>query len=76
MQVPSHIICDICGRPKGETNHWLAAITIPANDQDLRGIAFAPIDTPVNDPAIKKEHICGQACAHKRFSQWLETLTA
>jgi hypothetical protein len=73
----THITCDVCGQPKGETNHWLQCITQPpiADLPGIVGIGFGPIDAPVSDPDIKIEHLCGQACAMKRFSQWLETLT-
>jgi len=76
MEVPGHIICDVCGRDKGETNHWIIAATIPPTPEAPGeiGIGFAPMGTPVNDPDAKIEHLCGQGCATKRFSQWLETL--
>jgi hypothetical protein len=71
MEVPNHIVCDVCGAAKGETNHWIVAITVPHR----AGIMFIPadaVDDPRN-PQAKYEDICGHACAHKRFSQWLET---
>jgi len=74
--ITDHIVCDVCGTPKGETNHWLIAATMPptpAAPGEI-GIGFAPMGTPVNDVDAKIEHICGHACAVKRFSQWLETL--
>jgi hypothetical protein len=78
VEVPNHIVCNVCGLAKGETNHWLKCITIPptAEAPGLEGIAFALIDAPVYDPDIKIEHLCGQGCAHKRLSQWLDDLTA
>lgn len=66
------IICDVCGIPKGETNHWLVAIA----DPDIPGIVFGPISAAMYDDTIKKEHICGRACAIKRFSLWLEFLNS
>jgi hypothetical protein len=72
------VACDVCGRSKGETNHWLQCITQPAKGDlpEIQGIGFGPIDAPISDADIKVEHICGHACAVKRFSQWLETLNA
>jgi hypothetical protein len=65
----TEIKCDLCGTVKGETNHWIDCITVPASDTD--GIAFGPFGASVSDPLIKKEHLCGEACTTKRLSQWL-----
>jgi hypothetical protein len=72
MQVPNHIVCDVCERSKGETNHWLVAIT----HSDYAGVVFVPaVDvTEPRNPEGQYEDICGHACAVKRFSQWLETI--
>lgn len=70
------LVCDVCGVQKGETNHWLLAVTRPPTPEEPgeEGIAFGPLDASLIDPpSLKLEHICGHACAIKRFSQWLET---
>ncbi len=66
--------CNVCGRQKQETNHWLVAIVVPT----FEGIVFEPAETFTSrqNPALQFEDICGHACAHKRLSQWLETLNA
>lgn len=68
--------CDVCGVEKGETNHWLVAITYPA----WTGILFAPAEDalqPGDRPAESRyEDICGEACAHKRLSQFLSTCSS
>lgn len=71
------ITCDICGRTKGATNHWYVAITDPCTAQRSGscGIAFGPVDAETFDPGMKREHICGQECLHKRLAFWLETLS-
>ena len=71
--IAPQVTCDVCGAEKRETNHWLVAVTYA----ELAGIAFIPADIAegtrgTNDG--RYEDICGHACAHKRFSQWLETL--
>ena len=74
MIVPEQVKCDICGREKGATNHWIVA---RVSESGPAGIAFLPIDDPVarqDVPRVAAEDICGQECAHKRLSQWLETL--
>jgi hypothetical protein len=86
----TNIKCEVCGAVKGETNHWLDCVTVRQTTEAtggalnlayaakqpamMAGIAFAPLGTPLTDPSIQKEHICSQACAVKRFSQWLGTL--
>jgi hypothetical protein len=73
------ISCDVCGIPKGETNHWLVAVTVPPTEEKPGEccIAFAPIGAEVEpDIADRTElqHICSHACAVTLFSQWLGTL--
>lgn len=67
-------VCNVCGRQKQETNHWLVAITRPG----MEGIMIVPADSASGDlgEAYQREDLCGQACTTKRLSQWLETLTA
>jgi hypothetical protein len=72
------IACNVCGRTKGETNHWFIAIYDPRHPgaREFDGIAFGSFDAHVQNPLLKTEHICGEACMHKRLSQWLETTTS
>jgi hypothetical protein len=76
MEVPNQIKCDVCGALKGETNGWLIAIMSATPDEPRQiGIAFGPINTPMGGcEDLKIEHICGDGCAAKRFSQWLASL--
>ncbi|HEY1767792.1 MAG TPA: hypothetical protein VGG26_09055 [Terracidiphilus sp.] len=66
--------CDICGRQKQETNHWLVAITRPG----MEGILFLPADAVVSKeeraPDYKSRDLCGQACSTALFQQWLDNL--
>jgi hypothetical protein len=62
--------CDICKRQKQETNHWLVAITTPG----FEGILFVPADAackPLPGGYVSKD-LCGQECAHKELSAWLD----
>lgn len=65
--------CDVCKISSAETDGWLVAITDPPSLErpGSIGIAFGPIDAETFDPEMKREHICGQECAHKRLSIWL-----
>lgn len=64
--------CDVCGRQKQETNHWLIAIQHP----DLSGILFVPADDAQEDLDYPRQDICGRACATQRLNQWIESITA
>lgn len=64
--------CDTCGRQKQETNHWIVSLVKPGYE----GIMFVPADA-VEEPRIEGweyEDHCGEGCATKRLSQWLEEL--
>ena len=68
----STVGCNQCKRQKQEVNHWLIAITMPG----MEGILFLPAEA-VELPKLEGfvyEDICGQACAHKRLSQYLDDL--
>lgn len=72
MIIPDHIVCDVCGAEKGSSNHWIVAVTVSRR----AGIMFVPAEaftSERNAPGMKVQDICGHACAHKRFAQWLET---
>ena len=69
----NHTECDVCHATKGATNHWFVAIQVAPHT----GIMFVPAEdatTKRDDPNIQIQDICGQACATKRFSQFLSTL--
>jgi hypothetical protein len=71
------ITCDVCGRRKQETNHWIVAIVPTGEDATVPGIAFGPIGVDVSDdPNLATEHLCGEACVHVRLSRWLDDLKA
>ena len=66
--------CDVCGRQKQETNHWLVAVM----KDGFEGIIFQPAEATEEprNPRVIYEDICGQECAHKRLSRWLDELNA
>lgn len=71
MIIPGQIKCDVCGAVKGETNHWLVAVTV----SNRAGIMFIPAECveESRNPLAVYEDICGHDCAHKHFSRWLES---
>ncbi len=74
MEVPNHVVCDVCGQSKGETNHWLVAVTHP----EYSGITFVPAEEghEPRNPGGQYQDLCGHGCYAKCFSQRLETLNA
>jgi hypothetical protein len=68
------VACDICGQQKQETNHWIVAVSSLENQ--CEGVAFLPAEAvPTPRPHdMQYEDLCGEACAHKRLSRWLDVL--
>jgi len=65
------IKCDLCKREKQLTNHWLVVIEHPG----FEGLLFVPAESagePIEGYTYKD--LCGDACAHKYLSGWLEDL--
>ena len=60
------ISCDICGKPKGETNHWykLSARIGQLLIQKSDGVDFSEIELD----------ICGESCLIKAISERLGKL--
>ena len=79
MSASTNFTCDICGKQKGEVNHWLlfvenrAASATLSGQADLFGLKL--IIFPWNSLlAIREEvgHLCGAGCAAKKQQQWIE----
>ena len=56
--------CDVCGKRKGETNHWFIGSRSKSTVAILRWDAL----TDLSDPS----HLCGQACVTTYASHWME----
>jgi hypothetical protein len=70
----SAIQCEICGRQKQETNHWLVAIT---GAGFANAIVFVPAESAgERESRYKYDDLCGEGCALKRLSRWLSELKA
>jgi hypothetical protein len=61
--------CDVCGTEKKETNHWWLFVV---NDD---GFQLAPWGTPWYQtrqrPQATIQHLCGQACAIRKLSEFM-----
>jgi hypothetical protein len=65
------IKCNLCKREKEQTNHWFVVIERPG----MEGLLILPIESagePIKGYTYKD--LCGEACAHKYLSAWLEEL--
>lgn len=69
------ITCDICGRAKGETNHWLVATS---SEGQPAHVAFAPFEGGdyIVTEGLVIEDICGADCSHKRLQRALDAMHA
>jgi hypothetical protein len=66
------VACDVCGRQKQETNHWLLVISRP----DVEGLIFQPAGTE-EEPRRERttyEDVCSDGCAQKRLQRYLDEL--
>jgi hypothetical protein len=64
MSIVNTIKCDICGRIKGETNHWLKM-----SNNSSRFTVIVPIATV---EYLAMLDICSHECAVKAFQAWLD----
>ncbi len=64
MQITTYT-CDICGRQKGEANHWFKG-------EAVGNIGFY-IKKWVAESSPEDKHICGLECATKAMHKAMET---
>ncbi len=57
-------VCDVCGAVKGTTNHWWK-VEIESNNTLIMSQWTMMGDRP------KVSHICGEACALKKVSEFM-----
>ncbi len=55
--------CDVCGAVKGTTNHWWRVY--------VDGVALSVIGWDARAEWDKEFHICGEACALKKVSEFM-----
>ena len=67
MSVQQTYSCDVCGKVRGEMNHWWLVSGFGPEDITLLGIQ--PWDSA--EAALAEAHLCGEKCLHDYLSQWL-----
>lgn len=68
--------CDICGKAKGEANHWWMVMLgdVPCWDEGQPGQRFTLL--PWNAAESRSQaiyHLCGQGCAMKAMERFMTT---
>ncbi len=68
--------CDICGKKKGEANHWWMAMLgdVPCFDEGQPGFRFTLL--PWNGAESSNPqmyHLCGQGCSMKAMERFMTT---
>lgn len=64
--------CDVCGKQKGEANHWFLANT-PVSPQPVIRICGWNIDAAYMPEFV---HLCGEECVQKKVSEFLSRRAA
>jgi hypothetical protein len=64
--------CDICGKEKGQVNHWWMMWLLPkllpyGAAVHIQG--WEDRDAPIEG----RKHLCGQECTHKMLDRFLTT---
>jgi hypothetical protein len=68
--------CDICGKTKGEANHWWMASlgTVPCFEEvgDMRNLRFTLMRwNPAESRNQDMYHLCGQGCAMQAAERYM-----
>lgn len=67
MGVKTIITCDVCGKQKGDVNHWWL---VWASRQGMWIEPFRLIEAD-----SQPKHICGQECAIRSLNDYMNSIT-
>jgi hypothetical protein len=62
------VVCDVCGRKKGETNHWFKA---KAGSVGFRVWPAGGAPSELSNLETRRD-LCGAACVNKALNNWME----
>jgi hypothetical protein len=68
--------CDICGKKKGEANHWWMVLLgdVPCYDEGQPGLRFTLLPWNLAESRNPEMyHLCGQGCAMKAMERFMTT---
>jgi hypothetical protein len=68
--------CDICGKRKGEANHWWMALLgeVPCWDEGQPAARFTLFPWNMGESRNRDMyHLCGQGCAMKAMERFMTT---
>jgi len=68
-EIKSPFVCDVCGRAKGEVNHWWLA-----NTEDGVRWLLQPWDDSLAATSNGIQHLCGHDCASKKQSEYMSKI--
>jgi hypothetical protein len=71
MRNPQAFNCDVCGRAKGQTNHWWI-VYLGAGHGNGSSLVVNPWEE-VLSREIEAKHACGNACTQKLLERFLST---
>jgi len=63
MAIATKVTCDVCGKEKQAVNHWWLR---------TKSTSFFELVPWYDDDAATKGHLCGQECAIKALSEWMQ----
>ena len=62
--IPDSFACDVCNKTKGETNHWILALT----DNTKHTITLRSFNIKIAKQGLHSI-LCGEGCLHKYISE-------
>lgn len=68
--------CDICGKKKGESNHWWMVMLgdVPCFDEGQPGLRFTLLPWNAAESSSQDMyHLCGQGCAMQAMERFMTT---
>jgi len=68
--------CDICGKKKGDANHWWMVMLgdVPCFDEGQPGLRFTLLPwNAAESRSHDMHHLCGQGCAMKAMERFMTT---
>lgn len=69
--IAQQITCTVCGKKKGDVNHWwLFSVMHVLADEEYLGFEAKPW---IEKDIEWMQHACGQECLTKAMNKWMQT---